>query len=135
MWTCTRDGFVSVWKFSVSPKPSSGSLSSMNFIDIKLQQSWQMKTPVKSACLFSDGGHVCVGTFDGSILLWNIGVCKFFNWLYNLLLITFLQTFSQHEIPVPETVKGHNISCIMDTEYGLWCGVEGIQVPLLVLLI
>eukprot|EP00026_Physarum_polycephalum_P012209 Phypoly_transcript_12492.p1 GENE.Phypoly_transcript_12492~~Phypoly_transcript_12492.p1 ORF type:complete len:361 (+),score=50.45 Phypoly_transcript_12492:140-1084(+) len=72
-----------------------------------------LKTPAKCACLLSDGGHVCVGTFDGSIYVWNV------------------QTFEQHVFPMPDIVKGHNIPCMIDTEYGLWCSVEDIQLPLM----
>ena len=35
---------------------------------------------------------------------------------------------------MPDQVGGHNIPCILDTEYGLWCGVEDINNPILVYL-
>eukprot|EP00026_Physarum_polycephalum_P000182 Phypoly_transcript_00182.p1 GENE.Phypoly_transcript_00182~~Phypoly_transcript_00182.p1 ORF type:complete len:2033 (+),score=208.26 Phypoly_transcript_00182:30-6101(+) len=80
---------------------------------MQLKFNTNLKTPVKCACILSDGGHICVGTFEGSIYAWNV------------------QTFEQHSIPMPAITKGRNIPCLLDTEYGLWCSVEGIEHPLM----
>ncbi len=65
---------MAVWKLNVKEIEAEFS--------IELVYKWKHDSPVKCACLMSDGSHVCTGAFDGSVSMWNIQV----NILYHLLI-------------------------------------------------
>lgn len=60
VWSCGRDGGLRVWKLENG--------------EIKLVHEWQASLPVKSACMMADGMHVCTGSFDGSMFMWEVQV-------------------------------------------------------------
>lgn len=41
---------------------------------VSLEKQWKLDSAAKSACLMSDKGHVCIGTFNGSTFLLNMHV-------------------------------------------------------------
>jgi hypothetical protein len=128
-----------------------------------MEKEWNMEVPVKCLGLLSDKGHVCAGTFHGTILLWNVQVWKeretrekipseekcynyytifahFLFFIYSrfppfLLMPSshflsslpppFVQTLGQQEIQMPPNAQGHSVQSVLDTNSGLWCGLEG----------
>ena len=42
--------------------------------EIEMVYEYLTDSPVKSACMMADGVHVCTGSFDGSLFMWNIQV-------------------------------------------------------------
>ncbi len=68
VWTSARDGSVAAWKLNVK---SDGE------VEIEIGSKWESGSPIKCACLMSDGSHICTGSFDGEISMWNIQVLFF----------------------------------------------------------
>ena len=42
--------------------------------EIKMVYEHRTDSPVKSACVMADGAHMCTGSFDGSLFMWDIQV-------------------------------------------------------------
>jgi WD40 repeat protein len=42
--------------------------------ELKMVGEWHTDSPVKSLCVMADGVHVCSGSFDGSVHMWDIQV-------------------------------------------------------------
>eukprot|EP00026_Physarum_polycephalum_P009310 Phypoly_transcript_09429.p1 GENE.Phypoly_transcript_09429~~Phypoly_transcript_09429.p1 ORF type:complete len:241 (+),score=33.68 Phypoly_transcript_09429:38-724(+) len=96
VWTFGRDTMVSVW--SIQP----GSTSNI----LKLEKQFTLASIVKCACMLTDDTHLCSAAVDGSLQMWNI-------W-----------TFANQAIPTPADQKATSIMSVLDTENGLWCGLE-----------
>ena len=65
--------------------------------EIKMVREYRTDSPVKSACVMVDEAHVCTGSFDGSVSMWDIKVDAplfslyliFYTFLYLLFLFIF----------------------------------------------
>jgi len=96
VWSCARDGTVSVWKLS------------KDLHQLKKIHQHKLTRPVKFVQAMLDRKTVCTGTFDGKLFLWDT------------------QTFAPTVLPLPaQYVQGFSLLCALDTEqHGLWLGVE-----------
>jgi hypothetical protein len=82
-------------------------------------------SPVKSLCMMADGVHVCAGSFDGSVFMWDIQVhTRVVTCAKKLQMLIILQNFQKVEVTMPEQVKKQNIQYILDTDGFLWCCIE-----------
>lgn len=41
---------------------------------VKMVHEWHTDSPVMSACVMADGIHVCTGSFNGSVSMWDVQV-------------------------------------------------------------